>query len=266
MYLISSHPAAQCRPNKVLNEKTRKFINRPREGVITPWDPFRVGATAMKPSDHALIAMKAALNALPIVGGSIASLVGDYVPISTQRSIEKATELLQNKLISLEGRIDVDAVNKDEFSELFKSCYLVVIRTTHESKLRAASAILANILLKPGDGEKLSYVELDHFVRCLDGLSTGAITVLGTTQRIAAQNNISTDQDGNQTLSFEMLSYELETIEPSLILGLAGELNAFNLIHLHGRPAIPTSQYGNYPISLTPLGKRFVEWFLEKQP
>lgn len=220
----------------------------------------------MKPSDHALIAIKAALNAVPMVGGSIASLIGDYVPLSTQRSIEQATELLQKKLISLEGRIDADAVNKDEFSELFKSCYLVVVRTTQESKLRAVSAILANLLLKPGDAEKLSYAELDHFVRCLDGLSVGAITVLAVARSLTARGNIQPDHDGNQTLSFETLSNELKTIEPSLLLGLVGELNTFNLIHIQGRPAIPTAQYGNYPLSLTPLGKRFVEWFLEKQP
>ena len=220
----------------------------------------------MKPSDHALIFIKAGLNAVPMVGGSIASLIGDYVPLSTQRSIEQATEMLRKKLVSLEGRIDVEAVNKDEFSELFKSCYLVVVRTTQESKLRAASAILANILLKEGDAEKLSYTELDHFIRCLDALSIGAITVLGVARNLVVRGNIQADRDGNQTLSFEILSKEINAIEPSLLLGLAGELNAFNLIHIQGRPAIPTAQYGNYPLSLTPLGKRFVEWFLEKQP
>lgn len=117
---------------------------------------------------------------MPVVGGSIASLIGDYVPLSTQRSIEKTTELLKQKLTALEGRIDTEAVNKDEFSDLFKSCYLVVVRTTQEEKLRAASGILANLFLKPGDPEKLSYSELDHFVRCLDGLSIGAIVTLGT--------------------------------------------------------------------------------------
>ena len=159
----------------------------------------------MKASDHALITIKAAINAVPIVGGSIASLISDYVPLSTQRSIERTMELLRVRLTSLEGRLDVDAVNKDEFSELFKSCYLVVVRTTQETKLRAASAILANLLLKAGDAEKASYTELDHFVRCLDGLSIGAITVLGTAARLVVTANINPNQDGNQTFAFEQL-------------------------------------------------------------
>src|SRR6266852_674144 len=96
-------------------------------------------------SDHALIVIKAALNAVPIVGGSIASLIDDYIPLSTQRSIEIATQLLKERLEALGNRIDVDAVNKDEFAELFKSCYLAIVRTTQESKLHAAAALLANL-------------------------------------------------------------------------------------------------------------------------
>ncbi len=80
------------------------------------------------PRDHALAVIKAALNLIPSVGGALASLIGDYVPTSTQRSIDKTMTLLGEKLTSLEGRIDVDAVNKEDFSELFKSCYLVVVR------------------------------------------------------------------------------------------------------------------------------------------
>src|SRR5690606_10209780 len=127
-------------------------------------------------------------------------------------------------------------VNKDEFSDLFKSCYLVVVRTTQEEKLRAAASILANLLLKQGDPEKLSYTELDHFVRCLDDLSIGAIAVLGTTKKLVVNGKVSPDSDGHQTVPFERLHGELEEFEPALLLGLVGELNAFNLLHVHGRP------------------------------
>jgi hypothetical protein len=66
---------------------------------------------------------EAGLNAVPVVGGPLASLVSDYVPTSTQRNVEKTVELLGEMLSSLEGRIDVELVDKEEFSELFKSCY-----------------------------------------------------------------------------------------------------------------------------------------------
>jgi hypothetical protein len=64
----------------------------------------------------------------------IASLIGDYVPTSTQAVIERSTELLAQKLDALKDRIDLEAVNKDDFSELFKSCYLVIVRTNREGQ------------------------------------------------------------------------------------------------------------------------------------
>jgi hypothetical protein len=106
--------------------------------------------------DHVIAVIKAGLNAVPVVGGSIASLIDDYVPTSTERSIEKNLNLLAEKLTSLEGRIDVEEVNKEDFSELFKSCYLVVIRSNHEEKLRAAAALMANLLLRSNDPKNLT--------------------------------------------------------------------------------------------------------------
>src|SRR6185312_7349915 len=95
------------------------------------------------PVDHGIILGKALISAIPAVGGSLASLIGDYVPLSTQRSIEKATEFLRDQLERLRDRIDADAVDKDEFADLFKSYSAIVTRTARDEKLRAAASILA---------------------------------------------------------------------------------------------------------------------------
>ncbi len=217
----------------------------------------------LKPSDHALIAIKAALNGVPAVGGVIASLVGDYIPLSTQRSVERTVALLTQKFASLEGRLDADAVDKDEFSELFKSCSLVAVRTTQEEKLRAAASILANLVLKNGDPEKVPYTELDHLIRCLEGLSIGAIAVLGAARNIAYRSNVTPDRNGGKTIQFEKLREELKDWDLSLLMGLVSELNSYNLLRIEGTPAIVMPEYGNYPLTLTPLGARFVDRFIE---
>ena len=146
------------------------------------------------------------------------------MPLPTQRAIERTVKLLGENLTVLEGRLDMDAVDKDEFSEMFKSCYLVAVRTHHEEKLCAAAGLLANLLLKPGGPGKLTYTELDHFVRCLDALSIGARTVQGTAWRIvrAAQ----TPLEGRGRLRFDVLRAGLPEMERELVLGLAGERNA----------------------------------------
>ena len=223
-------------------------------------------------ADHALIAIKAVLNAVPVVGGALASLIGDYIPLSTQRSIEKATVFLREQLEKLQDRVNVEMVNKDEFADLFKSSYLAIVRTTNEKKLRAAAAILANLLLKPRDSDKLPYTELDHFLHCLDQLSVGAIAVLGVVYDLGRKNAPPNYPEGDIRrtlealrsvqgirLDFRVVHAEMSDMDPSLLMGLLSELNAANLIHLPGVPTVRTPDFGNYPVELTALGIRFVE-------
>jgi len=217
-------------------------------------------------SDHALAFFRAGISSVPVVGGPIASLIGDYVPFTTERSREKTLELLKRKLKHLEDRIDPGAVNKDEFAELFKTSYLIIIRTHQEKKLNAAAALIANILLKEGDPEKLSYTELDHFARCLDTLSIGAIEVLGHAVDIAKQEKPEEYRSQSVRFDFDRFQGRMPGMDASLLMGLVGELNSTNLLHLAGAPQIPTEGYANYPIQLTPLGVRFCEYLLENKP
>ena len=215
-------------------------------------------------SDHVMAIIKAGVSAIPCIGGSIASLIGDYVPSATQRSIETAIEMLKQKLKQLADRIDADAVNKEEFAELFKSCYLSIVRTQQKRKLNAAANLLANILLRDGDPDKLPYTELDHFARCLEVLSVGAIEALGHAVDLARKSKPQEYKVQPFRFDFEQLQSRMTKTDAFLLMGLVGELNSANLIHLAGAPTIATPAYANYPIQLTPLGVRFCERLLEE--
>jgi hypothetical protein len=208
--------------------------------------------------DHALAIIKAGINLVPIVGGPIASLIGDYVPTSTQAAIEHSTELLAQKLDTLKDRIDVEALNKDDFSELFKSCYLVIARTNREEKLQAAAAILANLLLRPDDPKKSSYEELDHLIRCIDALSIGAIAVLGAARTTAANSG----QGTQRSFQFGQLRTSFPEFEPSLLMSLVSELRALNLVRIQ-EGGIRMPDYGDLLVEVTPIGLRLVEQFIE---
>ena len=156
-------------------------------------------------SDHAVAITKALLSLAP-GGGALASLLGDYLPIHSEKSLERAMELLRERLEELDQRIDLEAVNKDDLAELFKSCYLSILRSHRDSKLEAATAILANLLLREGDQEKLSYTKLDHFARCVETLSSGAVEVLGEVM-CAAGTEGSVDSDTKPyVMNFDALS------------------------------------------------------------
>jgi hypothetical protein len=216
-------------------------------------------STPKTPKDHVIAVIKAGLNAVPVVGGSIASLIADYVPTSTEHSIEEAMKLLAEKLASLEGRIDVEAVNKEDFSELFKSCYLVIVRSNRQEKLHAAASLMANLLLRSNDPKKSSYEELDHFVRCLDALSIGAILVLGAAHRIVTASSASISQ---RSFHFPQLRSLFSQYDPSLLMSLVSELRSVNLLRVQDG-GIRMPDHDEVLLELTPIGQRFVERFIE---
>lgn len=180
--------------------------------------------------------------------------MGDYVKTSTDRHLEESFKLLAATVSKLEGRIDVESVDKEEFAELFKSCYLVLVRTNRAERRKAAVNLIANILLAKDDPARLSYTELDHFVRCLDMLSIGALRCVALIYKDIPDPPTRV----RKTIEFGRLANQLSGFDSDLLMGLLGELSGLNLVHLTGRPGIPTQNYGNYPIELNSLGARFV--------
>lgn len=213
-------------------------------------------------SDHALAIVKAGISVVPVVGGPIASLVGDYIPTATQKSEDRALEFLRKRLEELGDRIDVEAVNKDDFAELFKSCYLTIIRSHRDEKLKAATAILANLLLREGDPDKLAYTELDHFSRCAETLSSGAIEVLAHVLQVAHSERRADLAVMSHNMTFGDLNDRIPEYSPDLLMGLVAELDRANLLRRVGA-AIETTTYRNHQVALTPLGARFSRFLLE---
>ena len=202
-------------------------------------------------------------------GGALASLVSDYIPTATEKSRARATELLRRRLEELGERIDIEAVHKDDFAELFKSCYLSIVRSHRDEKLRAATAILANLLLREGDPDKLTYTELDHFARCVETLSSGAVEVLSMVVQIAHSGARLDGSSGldwsidSARINFSQIHNQFPQHSPDLLMGLVAELDRANLLYRAGTPTIETADYGNHPIKLTPLGTHFAQFLLK---
>lgn len=209
--------------------------------------------------DVALSTLKAALSTIPVLGGPIASLLGDALQAHTDRALRRALQLLTARLDQLSERVDLGSIDQDELAELFKSCYLTIVRTHHEEKLRAATALIANLMLRSNDPDKLPYSELDHFARCIDAFSIGAIQVLGHAFAMASKQGRDVDT-GYFRFNFADLRHLTPDTSPDLLMGLVGELNSMNLVYFAGGPGIPSAEkYANNSIELTPLGARFVK-------
>lgn len=210
-------------------------------------------------TDHAVAVFKAALSAVPYVGGPMASLISDYVPASTQRALAESVALLQRNLEELAARIDPAGVDADEFAEVFKSAYLELVRTYKANKRQAAIGIVVNAMLKRDDPAKLRFEELDHFARSLGSLSSGALELL-----CAAVDHSKPQREGipRRKLTFSELDEAFPDWGSDLVMGLASELHGTNLVHVTQVGGVRTDNYGNYPVEVTDLGVRFVEYVL----
>ena len=136
------------------------------------------------------------------------------------------------------------------------------MRTHKEDRLRAATSLITNLLLKDGDPDKLEYRELDHYSRCIDSLSSGAIEVLCKVYEMSGKPDFK--GRGSTQYRFDLNVLCTKTgLSPDLAMGLLGELNSLHLVHLLGSPGVRTPNYSNYPVEFTELGARFIVHLLQ---
>ncbi|MBI1925731.1 hypothetical protein HYR99_15940 [Candidatus Poribacteria bacterium] len=221
-------------------------------------------------------AFKAICASIPGLA-TIADLIDNHLNLATERSIKKFIVFLATRLHQLGDRIDKELISKDEFADLFKSCFLATVRTTQEEKIKGASSILANSLLREKDSEKLSYTELDHFAHSLESLSSGAIELLGITYDFfkLADRKLADHKEEyftNFSHLFQAFRDAGKLGEKHLFWGLAHELESFNYLLLSsvGDNALSgmvqrTLSDMTFGVALTSLGVRFVEYLLRPE-
>ena len=109
--------------------------------------------------------------------------------------------------------------------------------------------------LEDGDPDKAPYSELDHFVRAINNLCVGALKVMARVYQLCSN-------DRQSRTTFSSVYEAFADMIPALVMGLLQELNSLHLVEITV-PGVKTEQYGNYPIELTLLGRRFVERYTQ---
>jgi len=229
--------------------KKMKIIKRPAKKTV---------------GEHIFTLIKAAISEIPIPGaGAGAVLLEEYIGSSTKNAINKALKFLKDKLNLYGERIDISQSDPDEISDITKQYYQIILNNSHELKLKSASSILANAYLKADDSSKLTYVELDHMLKCINSLSIGSLEILGVIYSKIVPKSQRHHTNKNYRFNFEDLKRYFPQHESTFLMGLVGECNSLNLLHISGIPQIPTNEYGNYPIELTKFGQRFIKHMID---
>jgi hypothetical protein len=84
--------------------------------------------------DHLLNVLKAMLNAVPIVGGSLASLLSDYIPKAREVRLKDFLADFAQELSEVSEKVDTTNIESERFSEVFAKTLKSVAETHSKEK------------------------------------------------------------------------------------------------------------------------------------
>ena len=124
--------------------------------------------------DHGRNIIIAALSVLPVVGGSISSLLSEYIPEWKEKRVLNFIRELGEKLEEVKDRINQEYLKTEEFAFLFEQTFLRVFRDHQEEKLKVYKAILINSCTK----SNFDTSEKEYFLSLVDRLQGVHILIL----------------------------------------------------------------------------------------
>lgn len=117
--------------------------------------------------DHIVNSIKALVNACPVGGSIVSSLISDYVPKSREKKTIEFLSNIAEGLETLKDRIDRDYIKSAEFEYLFQKAWRVAIEQYQEEKIEGFRAILLN----SATGKKATPEEKELFINILNDLT-----------------------------------------------------------------------------------------------
>lgn len=112
--------------------------------------------------DVVLSVAKAAVSTIPIAGGPIASLMGDFIPTEMNKRRDKLVEKLIKDFEKFKDKYDKDALTRPYFISIFLECFRSAMATEKEEKIDAYRAIILNSLIEqtPDEDESQFMIKL----------------------------------------------------------------------------------------------------------
>jgi len=121
---------------------------------------------AMSGRDHALVVGMAALQAVPVVGGVVATFISEYVPRQRQQRLIGFVQNLADEFVAEQERIDSEFVKTKDFSRMCEDVLDRVTTVRNEEKLGYWAALLAGVATKERPGQS----DRNRMIDTLDGL------------------------------------------------------------------------------------------------
>jgi hypothetical protein len=199
--------------------------------------------------DHALVVGMATLQAVPVIGGVVATFISEYVPRKKQERLVGFVQDLGREFEAERERVDADFVHTRDFDRMVEDVLDRVQTVRNEDKLGYWAALLAGVATT----NRPSQSDRDRMIETLDGLRSEHLRLLHV---------IATTPTGRPGLYMGGVSDTLNWRMPDLpqddARRLWGELNRFDLVDPYPSGMMTAEGAGNLTVRLTAHGREFV--------
>jgi hypothetical protein len=198
--------------------------------------------------DHALVVGIAALQAVPVVGGIVATFISEYVPRRKRVRLVGFVQDLGREFEAERERIDGEFVRSDEFDRLFEDALDRVQAVRNEDKLGYWAALLAGMAThdRPADRDR------ERMIETLDGLRRPHLRLL---HLIATTTEPPPNLYAGGVSS--TLTWKMPDVPEDEYRRDWGELARFEVVGAYPSGMMIAQGAGNLAGRLTPYGREF---------
>lgn len=199
--------------------------------------------------DHALVVSMAGLQAVPVVGGVIATFIGEYVPRAKQQRLVGFVQDLGRAFEDERERIDAEFVKTRDFARMVEDVLDRVQTVRNEEKVGYWASLLAGIAAtdRPGPTDR------ERMIQTLDDLRPEHLRLLHV---------IATTSEARPGLYMggvsDTLSWKMPDVSNDEARRLWSELASTGVVQDYPSGTMTREGAGNLTVRLTPYGREFV--------
>ena len=210
--------------------------------------------------------LKALISAVPVLGGPVSSLLGDYFSGRKERRFIEFLKGISKDLENNRNSINEEFVSKEDFYDIFELTARKIVLTRQEEKREAYRKMLTNSMTS----KDISYDEMEEFIFLLDGIRPEHIFLLKILKdpvKYDEENrNLVGKGGGFSTSISQIMNKLLPDWDETSIIDVAAKLENDRLIKdiTRNYNTMMTDQGINHLKNrLTDKGKKFCAFILE---
>ena len=124
--------------------------------------------------------IKAIVSCVPYVGGSVASIIGDYYSDRKEKRYLEFLENFKNEICEKQGLLIREYIDSENFLDVFENILRDIMNTRTEEK----RTMLRNLLVNSCTVPNTTYERTEEFQHLIDVLSSTSLVILSVFYRL----------------------------------------------------------------------------------